>query len=200
LLYLGKKSKDLIITIIQMTDAQLEDKAVDIKGKKYILVSDRILYFNANYPNGSINTELISSPDADMVVMKATVIPDTDKPERKFTGHSQATWGEGFINKTSALENCETSCVGRGLAMLGIGVIDSVASVDEINKAQTSPGRKEAPLKSLVASISKIETPQELEERQDKFRKNKELFTPNQQQEIAEAFLAKTVELEEHEG
>ena len=183
-----------------MTDAQLQDKAVDIKGKKYVLVSDRILFFNANYPNGSINTELLSKPEDDMVVVKATIIPDTDKPERKFSDMSQAIWGEGFINKTSALENCSTSAVGRALAYMGIGVIDSVASVDEINKAQTSTGRKEAPLKSLVASISKIETPQELEERQDKFRKNKELFTPNQQQEIAEAFLAKTVELEKYEG
>lgn len=119
-----------------MSDKQLKDKAIDIKGKKYILVSDRIIYFNDTYPQGSIETRLVSAPDAEMVVVKAKVTPDTEKPTRYFTGYSQAKWNDGYINKTSALENCETSAVGRALAMMGIGVIDSIASVDEINKAE----------------------------------------------------------------
>jgi hypothetical protein len=117
----------------------LIDKAVDIKGKKYILVSDRVLAFNEMYPKGSIIAELLSAPDAQRVVVKAIVHPNDDENERVFTGMAQEIIGEGFINKTSALENCETSAVGRALAMMGIGVIDSIASVDEINKAQTSP-------------------------------------------------------------
>ena len=88
------------------------------------------------YPKGSITTELLSEPDAQRVVVKATVVPEDG---RTYTGMAQEIIGEGFINKTSALENCETSAVGRALAMMGIGVIDSIASVDEINKAQTSP-------------------------------------------------------------
>lgn len=119
-------------------DKTLEDKAIDFKGKKYVLVADRIKYFNDTYTNGSITTEMISSSDAERVVFKATVTPDTKEPSRIYTGYSQAKWGEGYINKTAALENCETSAVGRALAMMGIGVIDSVASLDEINKA-TSP-------------------------------------------------------------
>jgi len=117
-------------------DKQLRDKAIDIKGSQYVLVSDRIIYFNENYPNGSIVTDLISDPLSDVVIVKATVFPDMANPARTFTGYSQAVKGAGFINKTAALENAETSAVGRALAMLGIGVIDSVASVDEINKAQ----------------------------------------------------------------
>jgi hypothetical protein len=114
----------------------LIDKAVDIKGKKYVLVSDRILYFNEHYPNGSINTELISQPEAKNIIVKATVYPNPQESTvRAFTGHSQATIGDGYINKTSALENAETSAVGRALAMMGIGVIDSIASVDEMKKA-----------------------------------------------------------------
>jgi hypothetical protein len=118
-------------------DKSLKNKAIDIKGKQYVLVSDRILYFNENYVDGSITTELVSQPSDELVVIKATVRPNTS--DRAFTGYSQAKWGDGYINKTSALENCETSAVGRALAMMGIGVIDSVASVDEINKAQTQP-------------------------------------------------------------
>lgn len=115
-----------------MTD--LKDKAINIKGSEYVLVKDRILAFNTDFPNGSIVTELVSYQNGQMIV-KATVTPDTDKPTRFFTGHSQAVEGQGYINKTSALENAETSAAGRALALLGIGVLDSVASFDEMAKA-----------------------------------------------------------------
>ena len=120
-------------------DKQLKNKAVDIKGKAYVQVHDRVLYFNDTYKNGGIATELISDPQDARVVVKATVTPDHATPDRIFTGYAQEVVGEGFINKTSALENAETSAVGRALAMMGIGVIESIASVDEINKAKTSP-------------------------------------------------------------
>ena len=117
-------------------DKSLSKKAIDIKGKKYVLVADRILYFNQEYPNGRIKTYLKSKPEAERVVIKAIVVPDVDNEKRCFTGYSQALWGDGYINKTSAIENCETSAIGRALAMMGIGVVDSLASVDEINKAE----------------------------------------------------------------
>lgn len=112
---------------------ELKDKAIDIKGKQYVLVSDRVLFFNETYPNGCIITERLS--DENMEIFKATVTPDVDKPARFFTGYSQAKWWEWFINKTAAMENAETSAVGRALAMMGIWVIDSIASADEIKKA-----------------------------------------------------------------
>lgn len=114
----------------------LKDKAIDIKGKKYVLVSDRILAFNEEYKKGSITTELVSEPKEKHIIIKATVSPDG---ERTFTGYSQAVIGDGYINKTSALENAETSAVGRALAMMGIGVLDSVASADEMKKAGAYP-------------------------------------------------------------
>ncbi len=119
----------------KLMSKDLADKAIDFKGKKYVLVSDRVLYFNDAYKEGSITTELVSTPDAATVIVKATVKPN-DK--QTFTGYSQATWGEGYINKTSALENAETSAVGRALAFMGIGVIESIASLDEIHKTTTT--------------------------------------------------------------
>ena len=95
---------------------ELKDKAIDIKGKKYVLVSDRVLYFNEHYPNGSIQTTRESA--GDMEIVKAFVVPDMEQPNRMFTGYSQAKRGDGFINKTSALENAETSAVGRALAFM----------------------------------------------------------------------------------
>jgi len=124
----------------------LQEKAIDFKGKKYVLVSDRVLYFNEQYPEGSITTELITNDE--MVVVKATVKPNE---KQTFTGYSQATWGEGYINKTSALENAETSAVGRALAFMGIGVIESIASIDEINKTTTTKPVSKAMARHLEA-------------------------------------------------
>lgn len=117
------------------SEKSLADKAISIQGKDYVLVSDRIIYFNDTYPGGSIMTDLITDPESQNVIIKASVHPGEDD-SRIFTGYSQAVKGAGFINKTAALENAETSAVGRALAMMGIGVIDSVASADEINKAK----------------------------------------------------------------
>lgn len=132
-------------------EKNLRNKAIKIQGKEYVLVADRVVAFNQMYPEGYISTDLLSPPEADMVVIKATVTPDVEKPERKFTGYSQAKWGAGLVNRTSALENAETSAVGRALAMMGIGVVDTMASADEINKAhaQESPHemeQKECPI------------------------------------------------------
>ena len=121
---------------VRTTMTELREKAIDIKGKQYVLVSDRVLYFNETYPNGCIVTERLSNEN--MEIFKATVTPDCNKPERKFTWYSQAKWWEWFINKTAAMENAETSAVGRWLAMMWIWVIDSIASADEIKKAEGS--------------------------------------------------------------
>ena len=122
-------------------DKSLKDKAIKFKGKDYVLVADRVNYFNEEYKDGGIKTELISPPEADRVIVKATVCPDTKNPVRVFTGYSQAKWSDSssFVNKMSALENAETSAVGRALALMGIGVIDSIASIDEIRKTEVQP-------------------------------------------------------------
>lgn len=122
---------------MEKQDKSLQEKAIKIKGKDYVLVSDRVLFFNEEYPNGSIETERVSC-DNNVEVFKAIITPDITVPERFFTGRSQAKRGEGYINETSALENAETSAVGRALAMMWIGVIDSIASVDEIDKAENT--------------------------------------------------------------
>lgn len=115
-------------------DKQLKDKAIKIHNKEYVQVADRILFFNEHY-DGGITTELLSDPAHETIVIKATVSYTDENGDHTYTGHAQEVVGNGNINKTSALENAETSAVGRALAMMGIGVIESVASVDEITKA-----------------------------------------------------------------
>ena len=122
-----------------MTSKSLTSKAIDIKGKKYVLVSDRVQFFNENYPNGSIITNLVSEPTSEMIIIQAIVRPDIKESMRQFTAYSQAVIGDGMVNKTAALENAETSAVGRALGFMGIGVIESIASADEITKSTFNP-------------------------------------------------------------
>lgn len=113
-------------------------KTVDIKGKQYVTVNERVKAFHELYPNGTIKTLLLSAPEANRIVFRTKVTLDTAKPDRYFTGYASESIGDGFINKASALENAETSAVGRALGFCNIGIVDSTATVDEINKATTS--------------------------------------------------------------
>jgi hypothetical protein len=165
-----------------MTDKQLKNKAVNIQGKSYVLVSDRVLYFNEQYKNGSIQTELLSELNDPNIVIRAIVVPDATMPDRKFTGYSQEKVGDGFINKTSALENAETSAVGRALAMMGIGVIESIASADEINKAQNQsaqqPRATEKQVNTIYDTVARI-TGMDNKEGMDKWLEEKTGATPD---------------------
>jgi hypothetical protein len=111
-------------------------KTISIKGKPYVTVAERIKEFNNLYPNGRITTEIILS-DENTVTMKATVTPDVKNPDRIFTGfsHEDKRNTMSMVNKTSHIENAETSCIGRALGIMGIGIIDSIASADEVTKA-----------------------------------------------------------------
>lgn len=110
---------------------QNEMKTVDIKGKLYVEVNQRILYFRANYPNGRIVTDLISV-DNGVAIIKAHIYIDDVLVA---TGHAYEKEGSTFINKTSYIENCETSAVGRALGIFGIGIDTSIASSEEVQNA-----------------------------------------------------------------
>jgi len=116
---------------------------INIRGKNYIEVKDRVVEFNNTYKNGSITSEIVDQTE-DLITMRATVTPDSDKPERKFTGTAQEWKNDpkSMVNKTSFVENCETSAVGRALAMMGIGVIDSIASAEEVMIAKNKEIRE----------------------------------------------------------
>ena len=133
-------------------------KKINIKGKDYIEVNERIKEFHNLYPNGSIETELIEMTDR--FITKTTVVPDVKNPDRKFTGIAYEKEDGSFINKTSALENCETSSVGRALGMLGIGIDTSVASYDEVANSieqQKSPTAPKVNLKDQEVKVDLID-------------------------------------------
>lgn len=119
-------------------------EAIDVKGKEYAPVNERIKAFRHVCPNGSVTTDIIHLENG-VVTMKATI---TDEDGRVIsTGLAQEKESSSFINKTSYIENCETSAIGRALGFAGIGVDGSICSADELVNAINNQGTKSQPVK-----------------------------------------------------
>lgn len=117
------------MTYEELEKANASIKTTDIKGKDYAEVNQRIKAFRMLEPNGCITTEILSL-EAGVCVIKATI--KNEKGDILGIGHAYEKEGSTFINKTSYIENCETSAVGRALGMCGIGIDTSVASYEEV--------------------------------------------------------------------
>lgn len=114
-------------------------KPVDIKGKDYAQVNDRIKAFRELCPNGTITTDIIELANG-VVTMKATIYDEEGKILG--TGLAQEKESSSYINKTSYIENCETSAVGRALGFAGIGVDGSMCSAEELVNAITNQNKE----------------------------------------------------------
>jgi len=118
-------------------------KTVNIKGKEYVEVNERIKHFRSNYKDWALSTAILEL-DNNRCVIQATVFNADDRIIS--TGIAYEVEGSSFINKTSFIENCETSAIGRALGNLGIGIDTSVASYEEVANAikqQKTPKVKE---------------------------------------------------------
>jgi hypothetical protein len=135
-------------------------KTTNIKGKQYVEVNERIKYFRQapEYKGFSLSSELVHF-DNDSCIVKAYVM----NPEGNVvaTGFAQEDRASSYINKTSYIENCETSAWGRCLANLGIGIETSIASSEEVAMAiakqdvvkEAAPAPKvQTEVKEVVAS------------------------------------------------
>lgn len=116
----------------QLVKANSIIKTTDVKGKEYAEVNQRIKAFRSVCPGGAIMTEMLSNENG-VCVFKATVC---DEEMRVLgTGTAYEKESSSFINKTSYIENCETSAVGRALGMCGFGIDTSIASSEEVQNA-----------------------------------------------------------------
>lgn len=104
-------------------------KTINIKGKEYVPVVERVKEFHIQHPKGEIHTEIISNVE-NRVIVKAIIRLNSNMT---FHGHSQAEWGKGMMGDV-ALEIAETSAIGRALGFANIGLIDGIASADEMRK------------------------------------------------------------------
>lgn len=124
-------------------------KTIDIKGKDYVLINERIRYFRETYEDGQILTEILSN-ESGVCLFKATVMINGKVVS---TGHAQEKEGSTFINKTSYIENAETSAVGRALGIAGIGIDTSIATYEEVINAKNNQNnddeKQETPKKDV---------------------------------------------------
>tara|TARA_X000001382_G_scaffold6552_2_gene5171 strand:- start:317 stop:943 length:627 start_codon:yes stop_codon:yes gene_type:complete len=104
---------------------------VNIHGKQYRTVAERIELFHKEHKEDvkSITTEILKN-DENIVLMKTTI----KVGDNVYEGYNQETYGSSHINKTSALENCETSAIGRALSSAGF-VGEEFASANEVKNA-----------------------------------------------------------------
>ena len=138
---------------LDLAIANEQIKTTDIKGKDYAEVNQRIKAFRMVYPQGTIETEMLSNENG-VVVFKANVYDE--KGYLIATGTAYEKEDSSFINKTSYIENCETSAVGRALGMAGFGIDVSVASAEEVQNAINNQAVTEEDAKSYTLTFGKF--------------------------------------------
>ena len=123
---------DKVLQLINEVDQVRNSKGVEFRGKKYSMVVDRVITFRKTFGwDYGIETEVVTELSGDNMVAVKCVIKNT---EGRVIGSGLAYEHKdnGPVNKLSALENCETSAIGRALASMGLAG-GEYASGDEIN-------------------------------------------------------------------
>ena len=123
----------MAVTYEDIKRVNSEIKTIDIKGKAYAEVPQRVAAFRKLFPNGSLTSEIVYLENG-MCVIKATACDEDGRILA--TGHAYEKEGSTFINKTSFIENCESSAWGRCLGALNLGSDTSMASAEEVLNAQ----------------------------------------------------------------
>ena len=104
-------------------------KTINIKGKEYVTVNERLKEFRNNFKDYALITEIVEL-EADFATVKASVIDE--KGVIRATGFAREVVAKSPINKYAFLENCETSAIGRALGNFGIGIDEAVCTADEL--------------------------------------------------------------------
>ena len=151
------------ITFEDLQKANESIRTTDIKGKEYAEVNQRIKAFRMVYPTGFIVTKDFNDYDGVCIIRKqvgyydengnAIILADSTAYEKE---------GSTFINKTSYIENCDTSATGRALGMAGFGIDVSVASAEEVQNAMANQNKTETITKKQFEDLKKNFTSEEI--------------------------------------
>lgn len=141
----------------------MQSGIVNIRGKEYQTVALRVQKFREANPRWQIYTELIKC-DTEAVIIRCDICDESGV--HIASGHAEEFRASSQINSTSALENCETSAIGRALAAAGFGGTE-FASANEVQNAiyQQVPKKVE-----INTYIKKIEESQNVEELKSSFK------------------------------
>jgi hypothetical protein len=140
--------KDKLVLAVNEFKKSLDGQTISIHGKNYATVALRIAIARRVLGTALDIVTKIVSIDANTVVMQADVYVDG---KHVSTGHAEEKRTASRINQTSALENAETSAVGRSLAFCSF-ISDGIASAEEVSAAIMQQDQKiQASLKELEA-------------------------------------------------
>lgn len=109
-------------------------KTVDIKGKQYVMVNERLKAFREEHKGYGLLTEIIEL-SAESCTMQAKIVDEAGRVVAMGTAREEREDKSSMVNRTSFVENCETSAWGRALGNFGIGIDESIASADEVARA-----------------------------------------------------------------
>ena len=99
----------------------------------YETVEERLVKYWKDHPDGQIHTEVVEATPSRFIVK--ALIYRTEADVRPWTtGLAEETVQGRGVNATSALENCETSAIGRALANAGYATKGKRASREEMGK------------------------------------------------------------------
>lgn len=130
------------MTFDDIQNANAAIKTVNISGKQYAEVKERIMAFRRLCPDGYIRTK-VELIDEDTCMATAEVGQSFPEGDRIFgTGTAMEVRTSSRINQVSFIENAETSAVGRALGMLGLGITGGVASAEEMHKVERATERQ----------------------------------------------------------
>ena len=126
-------------------DALINIPTVNIKGKKYSTVNERHKHLLTYFPEARFNEEVIFH-DADRVVVKTELyIGDVIYS----VGHAEEYRNANFINKTSALENCSSSSLGRCLAAFGLSGSEYASAEELVNALNNQNTNNQSTTKTI---------------------------------------------------
>ena len=126
----------------------------------YETVEERLIKFWKDHPDGQIHTKLVNS-SATQYIVEASIYRTEADPRPWTTGLAEETVQGRGVNATSALENCETSAIGRALANAGYATKGKRASREEMSKvaATQQVKAKVEEVKAKMADTSKEYVP-----------------------------------------
>lgn len=128
---------------------------IKIRGKDYNTVALRVKTFLVEHPGWAVTTKVMERTNEH--VMVRCVIRD-EMWHKRATGHAEEYRAASNINKTDALENCETSAVGRALAFLGYGGIAIASADDMLRGVETIDANEITEIKTRLKEINGDET------------------------------------------
>ena len=196
----------------------LADNAIDLKGKQYLQVVHRVNLFRESYGLAySIETEILVD-DGTRVLMVAYIKDADGRVVGK--GHAEEIRNAGPVNRTSAIENCETSAIGRALANIGLAGNEYASAFEMENipnkekaKASQDKAKKVADDEEnkMILTVHKlltvsVEGTDDLSTMRNNWKANKEALHimqenyPDMYSDLEKAFIEKSKKLKEKEN